>query len=92
MDIQIIGLMVVAAFVIMRLFDAIVKPLWEKAGLDKFWLLYLALVVGAALGWYTELNGFPVFKDPLVGRILSCLAMGLGPSWLHDLTDKKPSD
>jgi len=88
MDVEQLGAAIVAAFVVYKLIDAVVTPLWERAGLDKFWLLYVALVVGAPLGWFTGINAFPVFGvAPVVGRVLTCLVIGLGPSFIHDLQD-----
>ncbi len=91
MDMQQLGAAIVAAFVVMKLVDAIVKPAWERAKLDSFWLLYVALVIGGGLGWFTGLNALPVFgEQPLVGRVLTCLLVGLGPSFIHDLVAGKP--
>jgi hypothetical protein len=92
MDMPALGTAIVAAFVIMRLTEAIIKPLWLRLNLDAFWLLYATLAIGAALGWFTGLNGFPLFPvSPLLGRLLTCLVIGLGPSFIYDLVDKKPT-
>ena len=79
MDTSQMGAAIVAAFVITRLVEAIIKPLWLRFKLDAFWLLYVALAIGAALGWFTEINALPVFgKFPVIGRGLTCLLIGLG--------------
>lgn len=92
MDVEALGAALVAAFVVMKLVDAIVRPLWVRAKLDTFWLAYVALIIGGALGWFTGINALPVFGiAPLVGRVLTCLAIGLGPSFLHDLVAQKPA-
>lgn len=91
MDIGQFGAAIVAAFVIMRIIDQAVKPIWEKAKLDSFWYPYLALALGALLGWFTGINALPVFGvAPIVGRVLTCLTIGLGPSFLFDLVQRKP--
>jgi len=89
MDIELLGAAVVAAFVVMRLVESIVKPIWERVGLDPFWLVYVAMAIGAGLAWFTAINAFPIFSpvNPLVGRILTCLVIGLGPSFIFDLLD-----
>lgn len=91
MDLGQLGAAIVAAFVVHQLVEALVKPLWERLGRDPFWLLYLSVGIGGPLAWFTGLNALPVFGEaPLVGRVLTCLAVGLGPSFLHDLVDGKP--
>lgn len=91
MDIAQLGAAIVAAFVVRQLIEALVKPVWTRYQLDSFWLLYVALGIGAPLAWFTGLNALPVFGlAPVVGRVLTCLAVGLGPSFLHDLIDGKP--
>jgi len=92
MSLEQLAAAIVAAWVSMRLVDEIIKPLWEKAALDKFYLKYTGLVVGAGLAWFTGLNAFPVFAESaLVGRIVTCIVTGLGPSFLYDLVDQQPS-
>jgi len=80
------------AWVIMRLIDALVKPLWEKFGLDKFWLQYVAIAIGGPLAWFTGINALPGFSVvvPVVGRVMTCLVIALGPSFLYDLVDQQP--
>jgi hypothetical protein len=91
MDIGQFGAAIVAAFVIMRIIDQAVKPIWEKVKFDDFWYPYLALVLGGALGWFTGINALPVFGvAPIVGRVLTCLTIGLGPSFLFDLVKGRP--
>lgn len=88
----------VAAFVIAQVLDKVVKPLLaalalgsgaeRRAALGALWPFYVSLALAAGLAWATGLNLFPVFREsPLLGRVLSCLAIGLGPSFLHDLKD-----
>ena len=92
MDLQQLGAAIVAAFVVMQIINAVVRPLWDRFQLDTFWLLYVALGIGGALGWFTGINALPVFGvEPLVGRILTCLVIGLGPSFIYELVKGKPS-
>lgn len=93
MDTGAIGAAVVAAIVLMRLVEQIVKPFFERYALDKFWLAYITLVVGGVLAWFTGLNALPVFAEsPVVGRVLTCLIIGLGPSFIYDLLDEVPQE
>ncbi len=88
MDIEVLGVAIAAAWVLMKIIEAIISPLWERFELDRFWLLYVGLVIGGALGWFTGLNAFPVFVEaPLIGRVLTALVIGLGPSFIWDLLD-----
>ncbi len=84
---------VIAAFmatVANRLVAGLVNPLWEKLNLDKFYLMYVAWVVGGVLVWVTHVNIFADFvPDPLTGQILTALVSGGGANILHDLFDKK---
>jgi hypothetical protein len=90
-----LGQAVVAAIIIAVIIDKVFKPLFEAASLPagerwpavaKLWPFYTALIVGAALAWFTGLQIFTLFEAaPVVGRILTCLVIGLGPSVLHDL-------
>ena len=78
----------------MRMSEEIFKPIWTKLNLDLFYFKYLAMVVGAVFGWFTGLNAFSVFPvevSPLFGRIISCVAVGLGPNFLWDILDQ-PQD
>ena len=93
MDIEQLGAAVAAAFVIYKLVGAVVTPLWERYGLDAFWLAYIALAIGAPLAWFTGINALPVFGvAPVVGRVLTCLIIGLGPSFIYDMLDQEPPD
>ena len=88
MDIEQLGAAIAAAFVVYKLVEAVIEPIWTRYLLDRFWLLYIALAIGAPLGWFTGINALPVFGvAPVVGRVLTCLVIGLGPSFIHDLTD-----
>ncbi len=90
MDLTSLAALVTVAWILMRTVEAAVKPAWAKLKLDPFWLLYVSIALGIPLGLATGINAFPVFSQwPLVGRILSALIVGLGPSFIYDLTDKK---
>lgn len=53
------------------------------------WPLYATTLIGVAVARYTELNLFPVFPNETVGRLLTDIAIGLGPSFVHDLKPKE---
>lgn len=90
MDLEILGVAVIAAWAIMKFIDAIIKPIWARLEWDNFWLLYVALAIGAPLAWFTGLNAFPVFAEaPIIGRVLTCLAVGLGPSFIYDISQER---
>lgn len=56
--------------------------------LIDLWPLYATTGVGVLVAQYTELTLSPVFPNPAVGRLLTDLAIGLGPSFVHDLKPK----
>lgn len=92
LDFQSLIALATVAFVVTRLVDALVKPIWEKLKLDKFWLLYVSLALGGTLTWFTKLNVLPIFSAELevLGRVVTCLAGGLGPSFIFDLWVDQP--
>jgi hypothetical protein len=91
-DIPVLAAAAAIALVLMKLFEALLSPLWEKLKLDPFYKLYVTILLGGALGWFTGLNGFPGFAPVEIGRVLTALAIGVGPSFLYDLMDKEDGD
>lgn len=81
----VIGMMVLAN----RLIAALVTPLFEKYGWDKFWLMYPAWIVSGLFVWLTGVNLFAaLIPSELVGKILTAVVAGGGANLLHDITDK----
>ena len=81
----VIGMMVLAN----RLVAALVTPLWDKYGWDKFWLMYPAWILAGVFVWFTGVNLFASFiPNQLIGQILTAIVAGGGSNLLHDLTDK----
>jgi len=76
------------AIVANKLIEGLVAPIWNKAGLDRFYLLYVSWLVGGLLVW---LSGVNLFKDLIlswpVGQVLTAIVAGGGASFLHDLFD-----
>ena len=84
----VIGMMVLAN----RLVAALVTPLFDKYGWDKFWLMYPAWVLAGVFVWFTGLNLFATFiPNELIGKVLTAIVAGGGSNLLHDLTDKTDS-
>ncbi len=84
----VIGMMVLAN----RLVAALVTPLFDKYGWDKFWLMYPAWILAGVLVWLTGANLFAAYiPNDLIGKILTAIVAGGGSNLLHDLTDK-PDD
>jgi len=81
----VIGMMVLAN----RLVAALVTPLFDKYGWDKFWLMYPAWILAGVLVWLTGVNLFAAYiPNELIGKILTAIVAGGGSNLLHDLTDK----
>jgi uncharacterized membrane protein len=92
MDFEQLAAAIVAAWVIMATVNAFIKPAWERAKLDSFWLLYVVAVIAGPLAWFTGINAFPVFAEAeIVGRVMTCAVIALGPSFIYDLVDKTPA-
>jgi hypothetical protein len=54
--------------------------------LYHLWPFYISLAMGGWMAWYTGIDFLPVFSvAPLVGRVVSCLFLGMGPAVLYDL-------
>ena len=76
--------------IVMGIIDILIKPFFLKFNWDVWWLPYVAFPIGAVLGWFTALNAFPWFPEPYVwiGKILTSIACGIGPSKSYDWLDK----
>lgn len=73
-----------------KLVDYLFEPL-RKRNPDKdfWWVIYVSLATGAVIAWFANVNLFSVYvPDELVGRVLSCVAVGGGSSLLHDIFDR----
>lgn len=92
LDFQSIVALGVLSFLVMRLVDGLVKPLFDHFGWDHKWLFYVSFVIGGPVFWLSGLNVLPIFPEKYVvaGRVLTCLAGGLGPSGVYDLLFDKP--
>ena len=65
------------------------KPLEQAAPMTpRWWLIYVALVLGAALGWFSEVNAFEGLIPVLVGRIVTSLLIGGGSPIVHALVNR----
>jgi hypothetical protein len=76
-----VGLAFFLAFVAEVLVEHLVaKPLDAAApSMPRWWLIYVSLAVGAALGWFFEVNVFAMLTIPaIVGRVVTVLLIGGG--------------
>jgi hypothetical protein len=88
MDTQVFLALIVLSIIIEKLIAAIIQPIFVKFKWDTWYLLYVSFVVGGLLGWATGLNAFPtLFTVAWVGRLITSLACGAGPTFLYDLID-----
>lgn len=74
-----------------KIVDYVADPFRKKfPEYDFWWLIYVALVTGAAIGWFAEVNLFAaIVPNVLLGRVLSSILIGGGASLLHDIFDKE---
>ena len=88
-DVTVLGVVIGMMVLANRLVAALVTPLFDKYGWDKFFLMYPAWVLAGVFVWFTGLNLFaPYIPDELIGKILTAVVAGGGSNLLHDLTDK----
>lgn len=68
--------------------DALKKPLAEwKPDANLWWFYYVAFALGAGLGWASGLNVMTNYPEvsQVVGRLITALAIGGGPTLFHDI-------
>jgi hypothetical protein len=60
------------------------QPL-EQAGVKKrWWLVYPAAAIGAAIGWFANVNVFAgTAMDAVAGQAITAVLIGGGPELLH---------
>jgi hypothetical protein len=88
MDTSVFLTLIVLSVIVEKLIAAIVQPVFLKLKWDTWWLLYVSFIVGGLLGWATGLNAFPtMFATAWVGRLITALACGAGPTFLYDMID-----
>lgn len=81
----VIGMMVLAN----RLVAALITPIFDKYGWDKFWLMFVSWALSGVFVWLTGVNLFAAYiPNVLVGKVLTAVVAGGGANILHDLTDK----
>jgi hypothetical protein len=85
-----VGLVALLAFVVEILVEHLVgKPLEQASPVTpRWWLIYVSLVLGAALGWFSEVNLFDGLIPVLVGRIVTALLVGGGSQIVHAVVKK----
>jgi hypothetical protein len=94
-EVAVVGLVAVLALATFntKLVDYLVEPLKKKfPGMDFFWVQYVSLATGIAIGMFSGLNLFvEIVPDmtPVVGQILTSAALGAGSSLIHDWLDTK---
>lgn len=73
------------------LVDYIAAPIRKRyPDLDLWWFVYVALVTGATLAWFANVNLFTTYiPDALVGRIVTCILIGGGSSLIHDVFQRE---
>lgn len=64
----------------------LVRSILKSPGLELPWLAAVAVVLGGVLSWFLQLNVFLTWvPDPLIGRLLTAVAVGLGVDFLNDM-------
>jgi len=80
----------------MSIVDYLAEPVRKRyPKLDLWWLLYVALGTGGAIGWFANINLFADMiptMEPLAGKILTCALIGGGAKLMHDIFDRDRGD
>ena len=81
-------LLLYLVLLINRLVAAFIQPLFEHENWDRFWLMYIAWILGGVLVFLTDINLFAgTFHKELVGQLLTAVCVGGGANILYDITD-----
>jgi hypothetical protein len=85
-----VGLVILLAFIVEVLVEHLVgKPMEVAApGVDRWWLIYVALVAGGVLSWFSNVNIFEGVVLVMVGRILTAILVGGGSPVVHTVVKK----
>ena len=71
------------------LVDGLVSPAFDKFGLDKFWLRYIAWGVASGVVALSAVNLFDGYiPSALVGQALTAVFCGGGSNKIHDFFDR----
>jgi hypothetical protein len=85
------GALTVALFLAVvanRLVEALITPIFDKRGWDKFWLMYVSWVIGGLIVWASGVNLLAEWMpSALVGQILTAVIAGGGANLIHDVFD-----
>jgi hypothetical protein len=85
-----VGLVILLAFIVETLVEHLVGKPMEVAlpGVNRWWLIYVALVAGGALGWFAQVNIFDGLIPVLDGRILTTILVSGGSPVVHAVVKK----
>lgn len=88
---DVLALVVVGSAILAKVFEIIkarAKHFWSKLTDEQREIAgYGMMIISGTLMWFTNLNmlpGFSVIWPPL-GRVLTCIIAGLGPSAVYDM-------
>lgn len=75
------------------LLDLVAQTVERKyPDVDLWWFVFVAMLTGAAMGWFAQVNIFGgVIPGEMVGRILTCLAIGGGTNLINSVFTALPA-
>ena len=102
MNAETLAQVVFISYVLSQIVHSLIRPAVEiinmaawgepiKERILELWPLYVTVSVAGVLGWFTNANLLPMFDPPALGKVLTAIGIGLGPSWLYDTFLDKPT-
>ena len=75
-----------------RIVAGFFTPIFDKFKIGKTSLMYLAWIAAAYITFSTGLNLFEsIITVPIVGQVLTAIAVGGGANILYDVTNNEPT-
>ena len=98
-----LALAAVLSYILMQFVQAVLKPFFKivnkklkgeevKKDVLDLWPMYATALVAGGTGWFARLNILPGLEHEILGRVITALGIGLGPSFLYDLTHREEEE
>jgi len=97
-DLESLAQVVFVSYALMQFVNTLVKPAIDivnevaqgkpvKDLILALWPMYVTVIIAGSVGWFANFNLLPMLSPEVIGRVLTAIGIGLGPSFLYDLQD-----